>query len=263
MAVAAMLSLWVPLARAAPPANDDFANRETLSGPLPIDVTRSNVEATSESGENLGGLAPAGHSVWFEWEAPSTQWVTVGACQSDAPALVGVFTGNAVNALTKVAEGIGSEGPNCPFAGREFTFKAQEGTHYEIAVDGDAYFVATPPPATEGAFTLRIETRPPPANDDFADAQLVTSALISDPNGPHIYRARIYGYNWGATKQLGEPDPYGVSGGSSVWYRWTPPMSGLVGIDACCGFEKLITLYTGSVLTGLTPVASNHGFSHT
>ena len=46
------LLLLASAALAAPPANDHFADREVLSGSLPIEVTRTNVEATQEEGED-------------------------------------------------------------------------------------------------------------------------------------------------------------------------------------------------------------------
>src|SRR6476659_2852328 len=79
--LAALLLALPASAVAAPPANDDFANRQVLGGPLPIEVTASNVEATKEEGEFIPGLSPAGHSVWFEWEAQADGWVTIGACE--------------------------------------------------------------------------------------------------------------------------------------------------------------------------------------
>ncbi|HEU4461234.1 MAG TPA: hypothetical protein VFR75_01450, partial [Solirubrobacterales bacterium] len=61
--------------------NDKFANRQILPagfpGGTPIEVTGSNVEAGKEEGEFIPGLAPAGHSVWFEWEASGDGWVSV------------------------------------------------------------------------------------------------------------------------------------------------------------------------------------------
>jgi hypothetical protein len=76
VAVAALVctlsALTATSAWAAKPANDDFAQREVLpvgfAGGLPVEATGSNVEATKEEGEFLPGLAPAGHSIWFEWK---------------------------------------------------------------------------------------------------------------------------------------------------------------------------------------------------
>ena len=40
-----------PAALGAVPANDDFANAEDFGVSLPINVSRSNLEATKETGE--------------------------------------------------------------------------------------------------------------------------------------------------------------------------------------------------------------------
>jgi hypothetical protein len=153
-----------PQALAAAPANDDFASAETLSSSLPIEVSRSNLEATKEPPFENVGLFAAGHSVWFAWEATSTEFITVGSCEAHVHTVPSVFTGTTLNSLTPVASGNSSEGPHCPFTGSEYTFKATVGTTYEIAVDGNGFYVEQPPPLTEGEFTLRIEaTRPPRA----------------------------------------------------------------------------------------------------
>ena len=57
----------------AAPANDNFAARQTISGPLPLTVAANNIGATAEVGEPMiGGNAPL-KTVWFSWTAPSTQ----------------------------------------------------------------------------------------------------------------------------------------------------------------------------------------------
>jgi hypothetical protein len=253
-------ALWAPLAQAAAPANDNFTSRELLSSPLPIEVTRSNVEATKEGGEDLHALAPAGHSVWFEWEAPSTGWVTVGACQSDFPELLGVFTGTAVNSLTKVANANSTEGPHCPYRQREYTFKALSGTKYEIAVDGDGFYVDVPPAATVGSFVLRIEATPVPSNDDFVNARNVSGQISEEPGGGRFFFEDLTGYNWNATKESGEPNHAGDPGGASVWYDWTAPASGQVSIGVSLGVGTLLAVYSGGSLGALAPLASTSGF---
>ncbi len=171
-----------------PPANDGFDNREMLSGSLPIEVSRSNVDATKESEEFLGPLFAAGNSVWFEWEAASDGWVTVGGCEADFTDVVGVYTGTALNALASVAEGNEDEGPHCPFGGREYTFKAVGGTKYEIVVDGNPFsFPEGPPAETEGSFELRIEATPPPANDNFADSTTLVTPLEEEFEGEAFF----------------------------------------------------------------------------
>lgn len=245
---------------AAAPANDDFVNREVLSGTLPIEVARSNVEATHQEGENISPFA-AWHSIWFEWEAEATGWVTVGACGSDFPTLIGIFTGSELATLTKVASGNSAEGPHC-FNEREYTFKALSGTKYVIGVDGNA-FTPLPEftPDTEGEVVLQIESTPPPPNDDFANAADLTAAgeiYEFEPGKERFYFARLEGYNWNASKETGEPEHEGDSGGASVWYSWTAPETGLVHLSACCVAGPLIGLYTGSSVDALTPVPFNN-----
>lgn len=255
VAVVAIVVLVMPgVAAAAPPANDGFADREVLSGSLPVEVERSNLEATKETGEFHDFLAPAGRSVWFEWEATTSGWVTIGACDADFFNGVVVYTGAAVNALTNVNFGTG-DGPDCPFSNREFTFQAEAGTSYEIAVDGNSF---TPfpefPPDTEGTFSLRIEETRPAPNDDFADATAIASTLEETYEGKDFWAVYHYGYNWNATTEPGEPVHAGGPGGASVWYRWTAPASGLATFGACCLSDLRLAGYTGTALGDLQPL---------
>jgi hypothetical protein len=260
LALAVSGLLWIVPGALGAPANDDFANREVLNGSLPIEVTRSNVEATKESGEFLGSIFAAGHSVWFEWEAASDDWITIGACNSDFANVAGVYTGTAVNSLTSVSSGNSSEGPDCPFSQRQYTFKATTGTKYEIAVDGNPFHMPeAPTPDTEGVFDLRIEETPPPSNDDFADAAVLEAPIDEEPGGDRFYFAHAQGYNWKATTEAGEPF-YGANSGASVWYSWTAPESGkyLFG-GPCCGSGLNWSLYTGNAIDGLSSVLAATG----
>ncbi|HEX5929499.1 MAG TPA: hypothetical protein VFY48_08900 [Solirubrobacterales bacterium] len=259
MAVAmGCLVLGVTGAVAAPPANDDFVDREILSGPLPIEVERSNVEASREDGEPWL-MTGKGRTLWYEWEAEETGFVTVGTCESGFPTQVGVYTGTAVNALALVADSSMS-GPGCPtpYSGRQATFRAEAGSVYEIVADGDGfYFPPSPPPSGEGLIPLQVEATPPPANDDFGDASVLSGRIEEEPGEPPWYFGSATGYNWGASKELGEPEHAGDPGGSSVWYRWTAPVTGTARLSAQGNwFETLIAVYEGDALGGLTPVAS-------
>lgn len=245
----------VPTAVAAAPANDDFANAQAV-GPLPVSLTESNVEATKEEGEpHHGPLGSKGHSVWFKWEASATGFVTVGTCGSAFATALSVYTGAAVGELSRVASDPGSEGPGCPsFDGHEITFKAIGGTTYEIAVDGDAFYVPpAEPPVGEGTFDLQVEATPTPANDDFANAQALTGSIEEEGAGSAFYWANVHGYNWQATTEAGEP-PYGAGTGASVWYTWTAPESGTYHFNGlCCGGGLGWSLYRGGSIGELTP----------
>jgi hypothetical protein len=122
-----------------PPANDNFANAQVISG-CSGSVNGANVGATKESGEinhlsttndpNGGGT----RSIWYSWQAPSTGIVTVDTAGSTFDTVLGVYTGTAVNSLTVIAQ----QDDVVPGTVRTstITFNATAGTTYKIAVDG-------------------------------------------------------------------------------------------------------------------------------
>jgi hypothetical protein len=102
--------------------------------------------------------------------------------------------------------------------------------------------------STGGAFIDSIALILPP-NDNFSNAQ------------PILGRSGIIlGRNIGATKETGESNHAGNTGGASVWYKWQAPEDGRF-VFATFGsdFATVIAVYTGSSLpsTNTTPVASN------
>lgn len=250
----AALAFAASSALAAEPPNDNFANAELLGSSLPLEATGTNVDATPESGENISPFA-AGKSIWFEWEAAGTGWTTIGACESNFRAVIGIFTGTSLGSLTKVASGNGAEGPQLCGGEREYTFKAEAGTRYLIGVDGNAFSIPEePPPITEGEVALRIEATPPPVNDAFSAATPIAGQVEEEPDGTRRYLGQVGGYNWGATTEGSEPS-YGAGAGASVWYSWTPPETADYHIGGpCCGSGLSFALFAGDSLAELTPV---------
>jgi uncharacterized repeat protein (TIGR01451 family) len=86
-----------------------------------------------------------------------------------------------------------------------------------------------------------------PANDDFANAQ-----MIAGPSGS------VAGTNVNATEQNDEGSP---GAGHTVWYAWTAPAAGSVRFDTCTSdFENLLTAYIATDVASLgTPVAFGDG----
>ena len=111
------------------------------------------------------------------------------------------------------------------------------GGHTVTAVySGNANFSTS----TSAGFTQTVR----PANDNFSARSTLggTSATAS-------------GTNVAATKETGEPNHAGNSGGHSVWYAWTPTTSGTVTIDTSgSSFDTLLAVYTGSSVSALTAV---------
>jgi hypothetical protein len=264
IAVGASLGVLAPAAIAAPP-NDAFANRTDLGHALPIQRTESNVGATSEAGEpRIGLLDSAGHSIWWAWEAPATEWVTVSTCGSPISSDVGVFEGTELTHLTRLGEGNDEEGPACLYnGGRTWTFRARAGHHYAIAADGNGFYVPVPPgdpepprPVVEGEIKLTIEATPVPPNDNFENATPIEVPIYEEPGGNRSLITQVEGYNWGATEQSGEPEHAGEPGGASVWFSWIAPETGEATIGIGFSGPGIVAVYTGGAVGELTPVGA-------
>jgi hypothetical protein len=249
-------ALWLPAASAAT-FSDSFAGRALVKG-VPLEVTGSNLGAGKEAGEPTPkALSAAGHTVWVEWEATKTSYVTVSTCASSIPTVLGVYVGTEVNNLSEEDSRASSNGAGCSPIENGITFLALNGANLSLQLDGNNFFVPpASPPATEGALALRIEETPRPPNDDFEDANAIVGNISEEPNGARFYFSSTRGYDWSAGKQTGEPKHAGDQGGASVWYTWEAPETGVARIGLCCGAPDLIGVYTGSALGGLTEVGS-------
>jgi hypothetical protein len=196
----------------------------------------SNRFATEQAGEPEHAGESGGSSVWFKWTAPRTGPVSVDTCEGDFDSLLAVYTGATLAGLTPVASN--DDGPGNCAPGSSLSFEAVANTTYRIAVDGKG--------GAQG--TLELHFAQQPANDDFEAAAVI-------PGRPGWYWP---GSTLVATKQAGEPDHQGDAGGHSVWFSWTPVRSWEIELDVCSArLEPLVGVYTGSQLTGLTPVATS------
>src|SRR5205814_1418049 len=93
-----------------------------------------NGGATKEPGEPNHAANVGGHSVWYCWTPPASGTVIFDTAGSDFQTVLGVYTGNSVDALLVVADDNGS-GPNQI---SRLNFSAVANTPYHIAVDGFA-----------------------------------------------------------------------------------------------------------------------------
>ena len=226
-------------------ANDEFGRAQPIPPDPPQFVNGSNRHAGKEPGEPGHAGDPGGASVWYSWTPNASGTAFVSACLYSGGArgaLLGVYTGAAVGALTEVGSRVGGGTQDGCFSGAEnvrLDFSA--GVTYHFAVDGEG--------GEESAFALRLDQRP--ANDDFAAAQPLGSW------SPQY----VYGTNLLATRQAGEPEHGGDPGGASVWYSWTPQVDRPVSLAICSfnGFSPALAVYTGPDLEHLATVASATG----
>ncbi len=235
------------------PDNDNFANARTIGPAVPANDSGTNIAASVEAGEpnhaNVPGGNIASDSVWWNWVAPSSGDFAVWVQGAQLDGVIGVYTGNSVNALTPVGSGDrflvgGSE---------EAVFSATAGTTYRIAID--AYSASGDPSPDTGAFEVVVIDLP--GNDDFADA---TDLGVQFPI------LGLAGSTIGATEEAisGEPEHTNISGipnlnvaSNSVWYCWTSSIDGTVRVTAAnATFDNCVAIYTGTALNNLVEVGS-------
>jgi hypothetical protein len=85
------------------------------------------------------------------------------------------------------------------------------------------------------------------ANDFFVNALPLT-----DSNGTKYIDTS------NATKEAGEPNHAGNAGGKSIWFTFTAPTDGVLNLSTeGSDFDTLLAMYTGRMVSNLTPVASN------
>lgn len=116
---------------AAGPTNDAFAAASILSDTASV-VAGANTGASLETGEPDHGEAPGGRSIWYRWTAPSAGRWDLDTAGSGFDTTLGVYTGNALAALTQVAANDDAPG----VLTSAVSFEATAGTTYHFAVDG-------------------------------------------------------------------------------------------------------------------------------
>lgn len=91
----------------------------------------------------------------------------------------------------------------------------------------------------------------PPVNDNFANRVSIAGLTNS-----------VSGYNFGATRETGEPSHASSGGSRSVWWSWVAPQSGTFRLHASSqGLSSLLlAVYTGGVVNALAPVTGDQSY---
>jgi hypothetical protein len=215
------------------PPNDNFSNRSPFPR-APFSTNANNRGATEEPGEPKHAGLSGGHSLWWSWTPSVTENVTLAAAGDGFSTHLAVYRGSALKALVTVASN---------YVGQVLqsgvTFNAIQGTNYQIAVDSDV--------GEFGHISMSLAPTPAPLNDNFSNA-IALSGFTFSTTGSTI----------AATTEPGEPSHAGSPPSHSIWWEWTPSVSGPVTIDTGgSSFDTVLAVYTGSSLTNLTTIASN------
>ena len=113
-------------------SGDDFTTALPLTG-APVAISSSNIGMTKEIGEPNHAGNPGGKSIWWRWIAPSSREVTLTTAGTPFNTLLGVYTGNNVAALTRIASDNNSGGVTNRSV---LKFNATGGQTYFFVVDG-------------------------------------------------------------------------------------------------------------------------------
>ena len=243
-------SIGISLGYYQPNAYDLFATGKSIVPGFYFEP-ESQVAAAMEVGEPAhAGVATADRSLWFRYDATpeNAGTVTFSTSGSFNDTVVAVYTGSDLSSLSEVVS-------NDDFAGKpqaEVTWQASAGTTYHIAV-------AVADPSMTSNFPEYYISFARPVNDDFSAAV----ALLGDQHS-------LWTSNFGTSKESGEPNHAGNSGGRSIWYDWTPTTTGYYELSTAGSYriwyngaysaqtlDTLLAVYTGTSVDNLSLVASN------
>jgi uncharacterized protein YycO len=187
---------------------------------------RNCMDSCMSKSVDLSGMTSASLSFWYKM--PSVQWGRYDHLKVyvDSTKILDIST--AVTSWTKKAVNL------TPYVGGTHTLK------FEFTSNGTG--------VAEGSYLDDIAVIGcGPCNDSFSNYTRICG-----------YTASVSGTNLGATKESGEPNHAGNSGGKSVWWKWVAPVDCDVQIDTVgSSFDTLLGVYTGSSVSTLTTVASD------
>jgi len=171
-----------------PPPSDFLADVTPFSDTY-VQFSSSNTVATAEPGEPQHAGVGGGHSVWWNWIAPTSGSVSLKASSFTFDTVVAVYTGGGFP-LTPVT---GNYYRSVCASGTDYgdiIFDAVAGVSYLIAVDGVQGGV--------GSFSLLLELHNPPENDNFAHRTIF-------PNTPDPFGWRSFTKLEATCQQLRNP----------------------------------------------------------
>ncbi len=196
------------------PTYDAFATARAMTGPSFL-VRGNNASATPEPGETLIDGKGKGRSLWYRWTAPATRIYQLSAVSYNTDPIIAVYTGNDINALTKIS----SDDDSGIYTDSFLSFTGVAGTTYSFAVD-----VAS---GAGGDFTLSLTD---------ADWQYVTDASIT--TSPSIGAdGTVYGGSY-------DNYLYALNGGTGA-RRWRYKTGNTIELGSTVVASDG-TLYTGS-----------------
>jgi hypothetical protein len=223
-----------------------------VTGPV-FSVVGYDGAATTESAEPAGD---GDNTIWYLWTAPANLNVTLSTAASSAGTILSAYQvggsgAPAYNAFIPIASN-GSGGYSATVS-----FPVTANTTYAFAVGtyatapGNGSVILSMASVPLGLAGPVFRSPPPvggtPANDDFANAQVIRDA--------DFY---VMTYNASATTEAGEHPATGLH---TVWYSWTPQASGVTIIHTVFAtYAHQLSVFTGTgIATAVQIVPTQYG----
>ena len=231
-------SFDISLAVQPPPVNDNLADAQNL----PINggtVSGDTRYATAEPGEpDITGEVPS-HSIWYKWQAGSDGKVVLNLLNAQSYSQrMAVYTQDAKSVLQVVADDV-RVGNDLNY---NTTYRWHSGTAVINAVAGETYYVAVDTASGGGPIQLQLQVGGVPANDDFANATVVTGDSVI-----------LTGNTTGATPEDGEPIFSDSYPRHTIWWSWVAPSSRTMAASMLGGRFGVLS---GDSMDSLTKVTS-------
>lgn len=218
----------------APEPHDDLATAKSLSTPSQDSVRLE--DATVEANEPTSCVR-GGNTVWYSYTAPQDGTLVADLRASDFDALAAAYIGTGYDNLVRIACMPTYQTPP------DLRTTVEAGTTYLIQVGSELSWHST---RLEVTFDL-FDT---PANDDFADAQIVDAIPV-----------QLDASTLGATGEEDEENSCFASPEASRWYGFTPTSAdtlraSLIGSPT----QTDLIVYTGNTLASLNEREANCTF---
>ncbi|MFS8099515.1 PKD domain-containing protein [Lentzea alba] len=227
-------ALTPAVAHAAPPSNDDFANATVVTS-LPFSVEQDTTEATAELDDpNRDCLNnEVKNTVWFRYTPTEDGLLRFSTRQSDRDLPVTVYTGE--HGDLKRANP--ATGDCLPYRTRKVALRVTAGTTYHLMVTGQYGSIG-------GTLRFSMDHGTAPANDNFADAEPVTSLPF------------VGSYPDFSTASIETDEPSGCTASpfaGTVWYRYTPSQTQFVltELNANANSGPSLSVHEGTSLADL------------
>jgi subtilisin family serine protease len=234
---------WYGSSSPVAPSNDPFETPLGFRGTSGSSSV-SNEGATRQSGEPNHAAGKGGGSLWWRIQPSVNGHLTLdtlGSSVSDT--LLAVYSGATLTNLTVIASNDDISSSNR--LSRIVRLPVETSNDLRIVVDGKN--------RSRGTVKLNFVLQAGAVYDNFAEPKVVTGTNWTDSG-------RNNGSTPAYSAESGEKPHAGQAAFKSVWYRWTPGVTGTAEVTTTnVNFPTVLAVYRGSTVDTLTPIASNAG----